>query len=267
MSAAPPLHVEAHGSGPPIVLIHGFGATLYTWRFVAPVLVRDHRVIAVDLKGAGRAPKPRDGHYSVLDQARHVAELVAERDLHGLTLVGHSFGGGVALAALALGLVSPDRVAGLVLIDSMAYRQSLPWFISLLRTPVLGTLGPALVPAQCQVRLVLRAAYHRPERITADAVRAYAAPLREPAARRALAATAAALPPAEADDLALRYPELRVPTLLLWGRHDRIVPLGIGERLHAAIPASRLVVVEDAGHLPHEERPEPVLHELGRFVA
>ena len=260
------LHVESCGAGRPLLLIHGFGATLYTWHRLVPALARRHRVIMVDLKGSGQAPKPSDGHYSVLDQAGHVAELIENENLTDLTVVGHSFGGGVALAALVGGALSPARVRSLVLIDSMAYRQRVPWFIAALRVPVLGPCLLRLSPPEVQVRLVLRAGYHQPRRITDDIVRAYAAPLRDAAARRALIDTARAIPPDNADALAARYGAIAVPTLMLWGRHDTIVPLAVGDRLHRAIPASRLAVIDDAGHLPHEEQPEPVLRELERFL-
>jgi pimeloyl-ACP methyl ester carboxylesterase len=259
--------VESCGTGRPLLLIHGFGATLYTWRRLVPALAERHRVIAVDLKGSGRAPKPADGHYSVVDQAGYVAALIEGEDLSDLTVVGHSFGGGVALAALVGRALSPARVRSLVLIDSMAYRQRIPWFIAALRVPVLGPSLLRLSPPELQVRLVLRAGYHEPRRITDDVVAAYAAPLRDAAARRALIDTARAIPPRDADALAARYGAIAVPTLLLWGRYDTIVPLAVGGRLHRAIPASRLAVIDDAGHLPHEERPGPVLRELERFLA
>ncbi len=262
----PPLYVESHGAGRPVLLIHGFGATMYTWRHLVPLLARRHQVITVDLKGSGRAPKPPDGHYGVRDQAGHIADLILSRDLTDLTLVGHSFGGGVVLAAAVGRALPPGRLQSLVLIDSMAYRQAFPWFISLLRTPILGPLALGLLPKEPQVRLVLRAGYHEPAKITDDAVKAYAAPLRLAAARRALIETARAIPPEDADALAALYSAITLPTLMLWGRHDAIVPLPIGERLHRAIATSRLVVVDDAGHLPHEETPERVSEELSRFL-
>ena len=261
------LHVESCGAGRPLLLIHGFGATLYTWHRLVPALARRHRVIMVDLKGSGQAPKPSDGHYSVLDQAGHVAELIESENLTDLTLIGHSFGGGVALAALVGRTCSPARVRSLVLIDSMAYRQRMPWFIAALQIPALGPLLLRLSPPELQVRLVLRAGYHDRRRITDDLVEAYAAPLRDAGARRALIATARAIPPDDAEALAARYGDIAVPTLMLWGRHDGIVPLAIGERLHRAMPGSKLAVIDDAGHLPHEERPVLVLHELERFLA
>ena len=268
MKAPPgPLHVESHGAGRPILLIHGLGATLYTWRHVVPMLARQHRVITVDLKGSGRALKPGDGHYSVHDQAGYVGDLIRDWALTDLTLVGHSFGGGVALAAVVASALPPGRIGRLVLIDSMAYRQTFPWFITFLRTPILAPLALALAPKPWQVRLVLRSGYHRPTRITDDTVAAYAATLYSADGRRALIETAKAIPPDDADALAEKYAQIALPTLILWGRHDAIIPLPIGERLHRAIGTSQLVVIDDAGHLPHEETPDLVCEALGRFLA
>ena len=264
---SPPLYVESHGTGRPILLVHGFGATAYTWRHLVPLLARRHEAITVDLKGSGRAQKPPDSLYGVRDQAGHITDLILSRDLTDVTLVGHSFGGGVVLAAVVGRALPPGRLQSLVLIDSMAYRQAFPWFISLLRTPILGPLALGLLPKEPQVRLVLKTGYHDPAKIADDAVKAYAAPLRLAEARRALIETARAMPPEDADALAALYPAITLPTLMLWGRHDAIVPLPVGERLHRAIATSQLVVVDDAGHLPHEEAPALVSKEISRFLS
>src|SRR5262249_14347275 len=92
------LWVEEAGSGDPILLIHGLGANSYTWRYLAPALARTHHVLSVDLKGFGRSDKPIDAAYGVFDQARLLNALIARRKLTHLSIVGHSFGGGVALA-------------------------------------------------------------------------------------------------------------------------------------------------------------------------
>ena len=260
------LHVDETGEGPPLVALHGFGASTYTWRHVLGALAESHHVYAVDLKGSGRSPKPRDGRYSMRDQAALVLDLIAERNLAGLTLVGHSFGGGVALiTALELLRTRPRTLASLILFASPAYRQRLPTFIRALRVPVLGPLVQRITPVSLQVRTVLRLAYHDDALVPEEAVAAYAAPLGLPGGREALRATACQIVPPDIDALAACYPLIDVPTLLIWGRHDRIVPLDVGERLHRAIAGSRLLVVDQAGHVPHEETPErvrPALREL-----
>jgi pimeloyl-ACP methyl ester carboxylesterase len=262
------LHVTETGEGPPLVALHGFGASGYTWRHVLSVLEESHRVYAVDLKGSGLSPKPRDGRYSMRDQASLVLDLIAERQLTGLTLMGHSFGGGVALVtALELLRAHSGVLTSLVLFASPAYRQPLPAFIRVLRTPVLGPLAQKILPNALQVRLVLNRAYYDDALVADDAVAAYAKALNLPGGPEALRETARQIVPADIDALAAAYPAIDIPTLLVWGRDDRIVPLEIGERLHRAIPASTLLVIDQAGHVPHEETPERVRPALREFLA
>jgi pimeloyl-ACP methyl ester carboxylesterase len=107
------------GQGPPVILLHGIGACTYTWRYLAPALVADHRVFAIDLKGYGLSDKPEDGKYAMSDQADLVAEFIRTRDLHDLVLVGHSMGGGVTLMTyFKVRQDDPARIKKLVLIDS-----------------------------------------------------------------------------------------------------------------------------------------------------
>ena len=261
------LHAETHGAGAPIVLVHGFGANTYSWRHLVGPLARRHRVIAVDLKGFGASPKPADGAYGIHDQARLLTDLIVGRGLTDITLVGHSLGGGVVLATtLAMAGSTPERIRRLVLIDTIAYEQRFPWFIQVLRTPRLGELAIAAVPPRLQVRMVLRYAFHDPREITDDVVEAYAAPMRERDARRALVVTARQLVPPDMEMFTRRYPEIDIPVLLLWGRHDRVVPVRLGHRLAAALPRAELQVLEACGHVPHEEHPRTALDAIERFL-
>jgi pimeloyl-ACP methyl ester carboxylesterase len=253
------LSFQKYGSGSPIICLHGFGASTYSWRELVPALSKNHEVYLLDLKGFGRSPKPRDGHYSIYDQSKLVLQFIAEHGLTDLTIVGHSFGGGVTLAtALELEHSRPGTLRALVLIDAAAYEQSFPGFIRVLRLPLLGPLAQRIVPIGAQVRMVLRKAYFNDGLIPDASVREYAAALHEPGGKDAVRETARQLVPADVDSFSARYSSIRVPTLIIWGGHDEIVPLSVGERLHAAIAGSKFVLVPDAGHIPHEETPDVV---------
>lgn len=274
MSAGPlPLRVEALGlpDGPAtetFLLLHGYGASSFCWRTWAPFLAARGRVLLVDLKGHGRAPKPDDGRYAPSDQADLVLRLVHERGLERLTLVGHSMGGGVSLY-VALGLRDAGearRLRRLVLVAGAAYRQRLPPFVALARHPrftgaILETLGPEFLIGQA-----LRGIVFEPTDITAEQVRGYAAPWRDTHCRRALLTAALQILPPDLDRLTARYPEIDVPTFLLWGRQDRAVPLWVGQRLAHALPRGTLRVIERCGHLPAEERPSESLAALRAFL-
>lgn len=259
------LHVEIAGEGPPLVLLHGFGATLFTWRFLVEPLAASHRVICVDLLGFGASPKPRDADYSVRAQSMRIEALLTELRLSNPVLIGHSFGGAVALLT-ALRLTEAGTIRSLVLIDAPAYEQSLPFFIRALRTP----LGPALtriVPVELQVKLVLNLAYFKDSAVPRESVHVYADALRSPGGRHALVRTAREMIPSDIEALSQEYPHIRVPTLTLWGRHDDIVPLSTGERLARELPHASLVVIEQAGHLPQEEAPFETLRAVTAFLS
>lgn len=276
-SSTLPLYVETSGRDPgaavdTFLLIHGYGASSFTWRHWAPALARRGHVVLIDLKGHGAAPKPDDDRYGPADQAELVHRLVEERGLGRLTLVGHSLGGGVVLLT-ALRLLEAARAAHrepllkrVVMVAGAAYRQRVPPFVPLARHPRLFMSLMRMIGATLVVRYVLRTIVYDPDAIVAEQVAGYAAPLESPEAVRALIACARRIVPENLDELTGRYAELDVPTLLLWGRHDPVVPLAVGERLSRELPRARLRVLEACGHLPAEERPAESLALLEAFL-
>jgi pimeloyl-ACP methyl ester carboxylesterase len=261
------LYVEEHGKGAPVLLIHGFGASTYTWRHVAPELAKTHRVIAVDLKGFGQSDKPFDSRYSVFDQAELLAQLIVDKDLRNLTLVGHSFGGGIALLlALEANERLEGRITKLVLLDSIAYPQNIPVFFRLLDVPLVSHLGVSMIPPSVQTRVALRIAYFDDSKIDQDEVDAYAAPLRTAAGKHAIIYSARQIVPDGLAEISERYKTIELPTLILWCDHDRIVPLEVGLKLRRTLPNSTLRLVEDCGHMPQEEQPESTLKLLQGFL-
>ncbi|MHB1194142.1 MAG: alpha/beta fold hydrolase [Longimicrobiales bacterium] len=274
MSARPiPLWVGAAGLPPgpgtdTFLLLHGYGASSFSWRTWTPFLAERGHVLTVDLKGFGRAPKPADGRYAPSDQAELVLRLVRERDLARITLVGHSLGGGVALY-VALGLRDAGehhRLQRLVIVAGAAYRQPLPPFVALARHPHLSGLALRALGSELVIAQALRAMVFDTGGITRDQVRGYAAPMRDPGSLGALCASALQILPPDLDRITSRYGEIDVPALLLWGRQDRAVPLWVGRRLAGALPSGTLRVLERCGHMLAEERPEESLEVLRSFL-
>jgi pimeloyl-ACP methyl ester carboxylesterase len=261
------LWLEEAGSGDPILFIHGLGANCYSWRHLAPRLARTHHVLSVDLKGFGRSDKPVDDAYGVLDQALLLETLIKRKGLRHLTIVGHSLGGGVALALTGhLNLTQPETVARLVLLDSIAYRQPVPLFIEFLRTPVLADVGLLATPPELEVYKGLFAAYADPQKITLETVRAYARPLYDPGGRQALVKTAQGIIPTNLSTLIARYRTIHQPTLLIWCSQDRVVPPWVGRRLARALPHAKLSLLRGCGHVPQEEVPAATLGLIKTFL-
>lgn len=254
------LHCEVYGSGDPVLCLHGLGASTHSWReFRAPVS-KDQKLILIDLKGFGASPKPRDKHYAIQEHAELIYQFIQEHDLRDLTLIGNSFGGAVALF-VAIRLCEQDRgrLKRLILIDSAGYNQRLPLHVKLLRTPILGWLAVHLLPPKTSALIVLKACYYNPGKITQEQIDDYARPIADHSGRHALLQTAKQIIPANIDELIAKYKTISVPTLILWGRQDKVIPLVIGEMLDEAIPDSRLVTIDKAGHMPQEERAETVV--------
>jgi pimeloyl-ACP methyl ester carboxylesterase len=260
------LYREEYGEGDPILCLHGLGANIFTWHYFIDSFSKNHKLVLVDLKGCGRSAKPEDELYSIQDHADALYELILQNDWRRITLVGNSYGG--ALALLLAGRLEENdspRISSLVLIDAGAYKEYLPGYVRLMRT-ILGSPIIFLMPARQAVRSVLEFSFYDRKKITEEQIAAYARPLLDPGTRNALLQTMRQCIPADADELVAKFKNISVPTLLLWGRHDRVVPVRVGELLNQAIPNSVLEVFEDCGHIPQEEQPQKTIARISQFL-
>lgn len=262
------LRAAVSGDGPPILFLHGLGASGYAFRHLARDLARTHRVIRLDLKGFGRSDKPFDDAYRPSDQAALVAAFLRQERLAGVTLVGHSYGGAVALlTALALEREAAWRIKRMVLLNTPAFRQDLPGTQRLLALPVIPYVALAVVPPLLNARAALQTRRRAsPLPTDGDAI-AYAEPIYEAAGRHALIATVRAISETDTRAYERQYGRIRQPTLLIWCRHDPTVPLANGERLEASLPRARLAVLDQCEHMPHEEQPVETLALLRTFLS
>ncbi len=255
------------GSGRPIVMLHGLGETMYLWRYLAPHLELSFAIHLIDLKGHGRSRKPFDNQYSLLDHLRLIRGYIEERNLRDVTVIGHSMGGGVAaLLGIWLAEQGDRRLRSLILIDSIMYPQAMPFFVRLLRIPFLARTAMAFVSSTWMVRLACRLAFFDPDKIREDMIEEYARPLRTAEGRYALAKTAEQLVPDNIETILSKLKLVTVPTLLIWGENDRIVPPEVGRRLERDLPQGTLRLIPQCGHLPPEEHPERLLTEVERFL-
>lgn len=261
------LAVIDKGHGRPILLLHGFATSSYTWHAVIPELAKDHRVIAIDLRGFGASDKPIDDHYSIQDQTDAVEAYIEQENLRDLTVIGHSFGGGITLglALKAEGERQP-RIRNIVLIDTIAYRQPIPIFFKLLQVPMLGDVSMTLVPPEVQANQGLRLAYYDHDKITAQDVAEYANTLYSPAAKHAIKKTVEKIIPDNIDEITARYKTIKMPALILWCEQDKVVPAALGLRLHEEIRSAELTIFTHCGHMPQEEKPQDTVGAIQAFL-
>lgn len=245
------------GDGPPVVLIHGFAGSAYTWRSLAPLLAADHSVYAIDLLGFGLSDKPARADHSLDGHGRRVAAAIAALGLREATLVGHSMGG--VVAAYAAGHDAEGRIARLALLDANFYQRNgppIPLPFPLPRLIAQRFYDPAGRLAS------LRRCYHDQRHLSEEVIANYLAPTTTMGAIEALTAFLATPGPATYAQLP---PQIRRPTLILWGAQDQLWPLDDATRLQHAIPGARAAIIPQAGHMLQEEQPAAVARALVAF--
>jgi pimeloyl-ACP methyl ester carboxylesterase len=247
----------------PIVLLHGTSASLHTWDGWVQALKGSHRVIRYDMPAFGLTGPSPDGNYTIENYVRVVIAVLDKLNVRRCVLVGNSLGGYVAWATAVL---YPERVDRLVLVDAGGYSyksQSVPIGFKIARTPVLNSLMKDVLP-RSMVEASVRNVYDNPSRVTPELVDRYFELTTRAGNRKALAERFRQTQPGP---LAERIPELRIPTLILWGGRDRLIPPELGDRFHKEITGSKLVRFEDLGHVPQEEDPVRTVAALKEFLA
>lgn len=249
------VHYQEFGdaSKPTIVLIHGYTASLYVWKTVAPMLAdAGFHIVALDLLGFGYSEKPSWFDYAISSQARVVARFMNRLGIGRATIVGSSYGGAVA-ATLALDY--PERVEKLVLVDTVCNDnlKNHP-ILKLAAVPGVGeALTPFLIDSRAfqryRMRGTLAPANH--ELITDERVEGILRPLTAADAHHSLLATSRAWSACRIEQDAHL---INQPTLIIWGADDKVIPPDDGHRLHDSILHSRFVILKDCGHIPQEEK-------------
>jgi len=271
-------HISVHGhkvgyrtagSGPVVVLVHGMAGSSATWRHVMPALARRCTVVAPDLLGHGASVGAR-GEYSVSGHANLLRDLLAALGHEHATLVGQSFGGGVVMQ---LAYQAPEQCERLVLVSSGGLGREVGLLLRGLSVPGSDLLLPIFCSARLRdaglrVARWLGRAGVRAAPVVEEIWRSYAS-LAEPEARRAFFRTLRSVidPGGQAVSASDRlYLSSHVPTLIVWGARDKIIPVDHGHAAHEAIPGSRLAVFDDTGHYPHCEAPERFVDTLVDFM-
>ena len=279
--------VRKGDAGRQVVLVHGFGSSTHTWQKALDSLAPRYRVYALDLKGFGLTAKPKDGQYHMDAYTRHLLGFLDAMKLDRPVLVGHSLGGAVVTR---VALLHPGRVGGLVLESPVPVSMPrAPGDDLLKRAGVEGVVGgnkpgtaaekaailnPALakrmLPTMLRSTITrqtvengLKVAYHDPRFVTPELIEVVYRPLTLEGAAEALASmltpppAAPPLPPLGA---------LRLPALVAWGEHDKVVPVTLFEQYAGTIPEASRTVFANSGHVPHEEEADSFNARLLEFL-
>jgi pimeloyl-ACP methyl ester carboxylesterase len=258
------------GSGPPVVLVHGITSSADTWADAMHGLARDHTVIAPDLLGHGASAKPR-GDYSLGAYASGVRDLLAALGHDSVTIAGHSLGGGVAMQ---FAYQFPERTQRLVLVSSGGLGREVNLLLRAAALPGAELVLPLLTPSWlgravdgagwAGSRLGLRA---RPD--VAEVVRGFLS-LNDAEARAAFLHTLRAVIDTGGQRVSGHdrlYLASNLPTLVVWGERDPIIPVAHAHAAQEAMPGSRLEIFAASGHFPHMDESVRFVDVLRDFLA
>jgi len=255
------------GAGQPVILIHGFGGSMWQWEYQQHLLSQHFRVLTLDLPGSGLSDKPEIGYRpdQMLDYFVGFMDAVK---IPQATLVGNSMGAGLAIG---MALAHPTRVDKLVLIDGLP-----PQVMKKLTSPsvrrALETSAPSwlvsfanILFGGLMIESVLKEIVHDPALLTPAVIERSIRNRQRPGLIKPILTVRENLPLWESG-FARRIGEIIHPTLVIWGEEDRVFPITVGEELHQTIKGSRFIRISTAGHIPQWERPEVVNQELLAFI-
>jgi pimeloyl-ACP methyl ester carboxylesterase len=250
------------GAGAPVVFIHGFPTSGHLWSDVVSLMPSGHRLVVIDLLGFGRSDRPEKRGMDVRAHTARTVELLDELRIPRACIVGHGIGGGIAQS---LAIRSPERVSHLCLVDSVAFDgwPSVRTRFARWSLGVTHALPPELFVGVA--RRVIERGYADANR-AAHSIDLYVRPFANPEGRDALIAHIRGLTNTETSELGPRLREISVPSSIVWGNSDRVVPVEVGRRLAAAIPGATLDVIPDAGHFTPEEAPRAVADAIARLL-
>jgi pimeloyl-ACP methyl ester carboxylesterase len=261
------VHYWDEGRGDVLILVHGFSSSVYTWRLNVEPLAEEFRVVVLDLPGFGYTDKPRDFDYSLEGYSDFLIDFMDVMDIDSATLAGNSMGGG---GALTTALNSPERVDKLILVDSTGYPEHeeddevfLPFL--LMGMPVAGEVLMSL-NFRCVVEESMKGGvYYDNSFVTDEMVDYYYNAFRSENGQKAplwVIRNLMATPPMGTENIS----RISMPTLILWGEEDTLIPVEHAAFFDEDISDSRAVIYAEAGHLPHEEKADAVNEEIIDFM-
>jgi pimeloyl-ACP methyl ester carboxylesterase len=262
------VHYKTAGEGEPVfILLHGFGASLFSWHAVMEPLSQYGTVIAFDRPAFGLTERPMtwegESPYSPQAQVDLLLGLLDHFNVERAILVGNSAGGTVAMNFY---LQHPDRVQALILVDPAVYEGGggPSWLRPFYNTPQMNHLGPLFVRSiQSSGMDLIKTAWYDPAKITQATRDGYTRPLKADNWDRALWYFTAA---SQVSDLPQRLGEFTLPVLVITGDTDKIVPIANSIQLAGELPNAALVVIPQAGHVPHEEQPGLFMQAVDEFL-
>jgi pimeloyl-ACP methyl ester carboxylesterase len=258
------VHYRDEGKGFPIVLVHGTASSLHTWNDWTTALTKDHRVIRMDLPAFGLTGPNKDANYSIEAYTKFLHQFLSKIKLDKFYLAGNSLGGNIAWNYAA---EYPEKVEKLILVDAsgLPTNKPQPAIFKMAKTPVLNSLFLYVTP-KFFIKKNMEQVYADKTKITDDLVTRYHKMALRVGNRLAFIDRAKTdFKLGEKSNLE-KLRSIQTPTLLIWGAKDTWIPLDNGKRMDRFLSNSKLVVLENSGHVPMEENPKESFDVLSSFL-
>jgi pimeloyl-ACP methyl ester carboxylesterase len=254
------IHYIKKGNGKPLILVHGFAGSTYTWKNLIPLLTEDYTVYALDLLGFGLSDKPPDGSYDLPSQGDLVLSFIDAVGIPSATLIGHSMGGIIISYAA---IKDPSRVDKLVIIEAGFYHGGAPAFLQYLFFPLEKIMAKLFYTKGFRSKSLLPSYYNK-SIVTNEVIEANLIAGRTPNSVEAMAKMMADAGPQTYEGLGTRITQ---PTLLVWSQYNKNNPVTDGKRLKNEIAGSQLTIIDNCGHYVQEEKPAELASAIKDFLS
>ena len=247
----------------PIVLIHGTGTSLHTWESWVNELKNNHRIITLDLPAYGLTGPNKTGDYSQDFYVNFMENFLLKLNIKRCVLGGNSLGGSITWA---FALEHPERVGKMILVDAGGYpmvSKSVPIAFQIARMPIVGNLFKYILP-YAVIEKSLQNVYVHDDRITPELIERYYDLASRTGNRKAFLDR---MKSSIKNDNYLKIKTLTMPTLIIWGKEDGLIPLNVAEKFHKDLPNDTMIVFKDLGHTPMEEDPMKTVKAVKDFLS
>ncbi len=257
------MHYLTKGEGEPLILIHGYGASVFAWRNSIDELAKHFKVYVIDLKGFGLSDKPTDAEYKI---PAFIADLSIFMDVVGIKkahLAGNSLGGAIAWG---MAYAFPEKVISIIPIDPAVYPFNFILEFKLIGTPILGPATLYLFPGLGTRLMLHKSIFYNTDKITKKMSKGYIAPTNDPKCRNALHQFMRVNNPDKYSGIDTILNQINIPTLIVWGENDEIIPVEQAYRMQKNILDSKLLIIPECGHCPNEEQPKVLNKAIIDFI-
>ncbi|NLI69509.1 MAG: alpha/beta hydrolase [Firmicutes bacterium] len=256
------VHYRDEGEGEPLVLLHGWSASLHTWDAWAEILKEDFRVIRLDLPAFGLTGPATDADYSIDYYVDFLDHFLAALDVKESYIAGNSLGGGITWLYAAK---HPEKVKKIILLDAAGYKMEMP-SITRLAAPEFVRSAIKYITPRYAIRFLVGQVYGEKEKITNETVKRYHRLLLREGNREVLFGVLDRIQDRSNEEVAQLLGSVEIPALIMWGEKDAWIAPELADRFEQDLPDARLITYENAGHIPMEEVPEDTAHDARSFL-